>query len=532
MFNYGGYISNGGGTGPANPVTGVSPALRDVDDRRVPPRAPERLFAFLRVQGRDEHRALRPRRLPGRQPTSRASGLPRAARQVRPARRRLARRHERDRLGRTRSPPRRSSAPTTSAPAASPPRASAPTPHTLATAAGAQPARQAVRRGRPRPGVLPQPPDEFTDKYVDDGVLKTAFDILMERTDPRYVAAEIDVFWSSDAFDDVTGTQTAALINKWPDARPAAAHQGRHQHRRARPGVPAPPRATGTGELDFRPIFAAANNRVRYYHQEQDGGTLTDADISFTNLKGSARPRSATLLGLPPSFTSVPARHARAERAGRDPEHGRPAADHHRPDASVRTPTTARRRPTSRSPARTARPPGASPARLATPTSRRAAGHLHGERRVPAARSDATSVARLQFTSDSDNATERVLLAGQEPGRSVSHDTPIGGDVPGMLALTVPRPVVVRDVRPGRRAQLRRTSAATSRARRATRRSACRTETGTATGHLVNGALASPPPLQCAGAERGDTRAGVRAARAADAADAHVLRRTRHRTTA
>ena len=29
---------------------------------------------------------------------------------------------------------------------------------------------------------------EFDAKYVDNGVLKTAFDILMERTDPRFVA--------------------------------------------------------------------------------------------------------------------------------------------------------------------------------------------------------------------------------------------------------------------------------------------------------------------------------------------------------
>ena len=48
----------------------------------------------------------------------------------------------------------------------------------------------------------------------------------------------------------------------------------------------APHVATGTGEIDFRPIFTAANNRVRYYHQEHDGGSLTDAEVSLTNLKG------------------------------------------------------------------------------------------------------------------------------------------------------------------------------------------------------------------------------------------------------
>ena len=56
--------------------------------------------------------------------------------------------------------------------------------------------------------------EEFQNQYVDEGVLKSAIDIIMERTDPRYVVAEIDVKWSSDALNDVTGTQTAAFINK------------------------------------------------------------------------------------------------------------------------------------------------------------------------------------------------------------------------------------------------------------------------------------------------------------------------------
>ena len=57
---------------------------------------------------------------------------------------------------------------------------------------------------------------EFRTRYVDNGVLKTAWQIYMERIDARYAAAEIDVFWSSDAYDDVTGTETAALINQFP----------------------------------------------------------------------------------------------------------------------------------------------------------------------------------------------------------------------------------------------------------------------------------------------------------------------------
>ena len=39
-------------------------------------------------------------------------------------------------------------------------------------------------------------------------MLKTAWQIYMERIDARYAAAEIDVAWASDAYDDVTGTRS------------------------------------------------------------------------------------------------------------------------------------------------------------------------------------------------------------------------------------------------------------------------------------------------------------------------------------
>ena len=95
-------------------------------------------------------------------------------------------------------------------------------------------------------------------------MLKPAIDIVMERTDPRYVVAEIDVKWSSDALNDVTGTQTAAFINK-------PAYQSRVQLLHIKDGIDiaGQPRhrsrcgtwPTGSGEIDFKPIFAAAVQR-------------------------------------------------------------------------------------------------------------------------------------------------------------------------------------------------------------------------------------------------------------------------------
>ena len=151
---------------------------------------------------------------------------------------------------------------------------------------------------------------EFDAKYVDDGVLKTAFQIVMERTDPRYVNAELDVFWSSDAHNDVTGTASAGLISQYSTrirmlhVKDGTGIAGQPSPTNSRSGSPI---ATGTGELDFRPILAAARGQVQYYHHEHDGGNITDADVSFTNLKGINTAVVPAVLGLPTDFAATAA---------------------------------------------------------------------------------------------------------------------------------------------------------------------------------------------------------------------------------
>jgi sugar phosphate isomerase/epimerase len=142
---------------------------------------------------------------------------------------------------------------------------------------------------------------EFRNRYIDNGVRKTAWQIVMERIDPRYAFAEIDAGWAADAYDDVTGTVVAGLVEQFPDS--VKLFHIKDMNRTAppsnppseplacgQPGEPAcvnsQPTAWGTGEIDWRPILNAGLNRVKWYHQEHDGGSLTDADISFTNLKG------------------------------------------------------------------------------------------------------------------------------------------------------------------------------------------------------------------------------------------------------
>ncbi len=271
---------------------------------------------------------------------------------------------------------------------------------------------------------------EFTNKYIDDGVEKTAFDIVMERTDSRYVIAEIDVKWSSDALDDVTGTKTADLINKWGT---------RVQLLHIKDGInianpfpaSAPHVATGTGEIDFRPILTAAAGKVRYYHQEHDGGSLTDAEISLTNLKGVGPASVGTPLGLPPSFSSVPA--------------GTPAANNVTPVVIQNTgdqPLTITN----------AQVQGTDAVDFSVVsqncTAAGGGGPLAPGGTVPnpprgtcvvnvgfkPTRTNYTSVARLQLTSAADNATESILLAATSLGTSLST---VGGDVPSVLNLAI-----------------------------------------------------------------------------------------------
>jgi sugar phosphate isomerase/epimerase len=276
--------------------------------------------------------------------------------------------------------------------------------------------------------------EEFQNQYVDDGVLKPAIDIIMERTDPRYVVAEIDVKWSSDALNDVTGTQTAAFINK-------PAYQSRVQLLHIKDGTgiagpgSAPHVATGTGEIDYKPIFAAANNRVRYYHQEHDGGSLADGNVSLNNLKGIGTAVTGTLLALPPAFNSVPAGTAAAsnvtpvlvQNTGDLPltitnvtVGGVPGGPNDAADFSIVSNTCS----------------GAGSSPLA------AGGGIPSARGTcvvnvgfKPTRTNYTSVARLNFTSGADTATENVLLVGKSTGDSL---VTIGGSVPSVMQLSIP----------------------------------------------------------------------------------------------
>jgi sugar phosphate isomerase/epimerase len=349
------------------------------------------------------------------------------------------------------------------------------------------------------PAYIHNHTEEFDRKYVDDGVEKYTYDILMERTDPRYVVGELDVFWSSDAFNDVTGTASAAFIDKW-GSRIQMLHikDGINI-----PGQPSPtnsrsgsPRATGTGELDFRPIFASAVDRVRYYHQEHDGGTLTDADISLTNLKGTGPASVGTLHAKPPSFTSVPAGTAAAnnvtpvlvQNTGDQPlnitavsvqANGAPN------DAGDFSIVSQNCTPAAGGGPLSPGNPNATP-----PLPRGACVVNVGFKPT---KTNYTSVARLQFTSNSDNATESVLLAARSTGDAIGT---VGGDVPSVLQLNIANNGgSFGTFTPGVGATYTTALAASATTTTGDAALSVTDPSTTASGHLVNGSFSLPQAL-------------------------------------
>jgi sugar phosphate isomerase/epimerase len=337
--------------------------------------------------------------------------------------------------------------------------------------------------------------EEFDRKYMENGVLKTAFEIILDNTDPRYVTAELDVFWSSDAHDDQTGNASAALINKYPN-RIQMLHikdginvlnRGNNYADGTSNSRGGSPRATGTGEVDFRPIFAAAVNRVRYYHQEHDGGTLTDANTSFTNLKGRNSAVVPTLLGLPVKFPSVPA--------------GTPAASNQMPVTIQNTGDKPLNITNLQITADAADVGNAADFALISnncvgqtlQAGKPATGDLPAIPRgtctvnvgYKPTKAGVASVARLQFTSDADDATERVLLTGTSTNQA---KVGVGGTVPGVLSLTVPGSVSFGAFMPGL-AKPYDVSLAASVTSTADNAALTVTDTSdNAPGHLVNGA--------------------------------------------
>ena len=105
---------------------------------------------------------------------------------------------------------------------------------------------------------------EWTTKYVDtqgDGTLKSAWQILYENTDPRYVVFQLDVGWAT-----IAGEDPVALVEQFGDRIELF-----HVKDVIDVGKPTQRQTTvGQGEVDWAALFAASIGQIHQYVIEQD----------------------------------------------------------------------------------------------------------------------------------------------------------------------------------------------------------------------------------------------------------------------
>jgi sugar phosphate isomerase/epimerase len=106
---------------------------------------------------------------------------------------------------------------------------------------------------------------EFTTMYVDaqgDGTLKSAWQILVENTDPRYVDFQLDVGWAT-----IAGEDPVQIIEDFGD-RISSLHV--KDAIVTEPNTQWQQTTIGQGDVDWAGVFAAAQGNVRLYTIEQD----------------------------------------------------------------------------------------------------------------------------------------------------------------------------------------------------------------------------------------------------------------------
>jgi sugar phosphate isomerase/epimerase len=304
---------------------------------------------------------------------------------------------------------------------------------------------------------------EFNTRWTDNGVLKSAWEIIMERTDPRYVAAQIDIGWAvcGLAYTTAPTADPAAaqadllrIINKF-QSRIVSFHVKDMVNIRPTCGND-DQREIGTGDVDFGTLFAAAKNRTKFYLMERDpigiGGPtnfnpFTNTENSLKSMRGDAAP---VLYAPAPAFASVAAGTPAANNSvpvvvtndGDAPltitnatlaANAEDGGNQTRDDFQIVSQNCFGAGSSALQPAKAAVPddPG-TPANEAQPAV--PAGTCTVNVGFRPSRTNYTSVARLQFTSNSDDAVERTLLAAKSTGDAI---TTVGGDVPSLLNLQI-----------------------------------------------------------------------------------------------
>ncbi len=295
-------------------------------------------------------------------------------------------------------------------------------------------------------------------------------------------------------------------------------------------------REIGKGGIDFAPMLAAAKNRSKYYFMERDPvavGGPTNFN-PFTNTENSMKAMRAD--PAPTLFAAAPVIPAQPAGTVASAANAVPVVVTNDGDAPLTitniqvqadandggNTTAADFAIVSQNCFGTGNVGPLAPRQLAvaddpaTPASTRPS---RPSRRARArstsafkpTRTNYTSVARLQFTSNSDDSVERVLLAATSTGQALAT---VGGDVPTLLALSLPaQPGSFGTFAPTVATQLR------DRGRRhrdldGGQRDAvgAPTRAPAAPGHLVNGDVLAAVRAQRARGQRHQPHAGVRAA--------------------
>ena len=102
---------------------------------------------------------------------------------------------------------------------------------------------------------------EFTTTYMHNGEEMSAWEILVQETDPRYVTFQVDIAWAMHGGVDVT-----ELLEEY-------GHRIELLHVKDATGIGGDLSFTdlGEGDIDYAPILDAAQGHVKYYVIERDG---------------------------------------------------------------------------------------------------------------------------------------------------------------------------------------------------------------------------------------------------------------------
>src|SRR4051812_29114245 len=337
---------------------------------------------------------------------------------------------------------------------------------------------------------------EFDAKYDVNGTIKTAWEILMDNTDSRYVAAELDAGWASDAPVDIVD-----LLTRYP-TRIEMMHV-KDLTNVAPIGRSGNPVVLGTGEINYGPIFAAAKGKsLKWFHYELDPPSATfdafaAARASFDAVRGAAAP---ALYASSPTFNAEPA----APTGTGAPV---PIKVENLGDAPLNITGVTVAAPIQQSPGTNTSEPSASTGDFTITSQTCTTGALAPAAGTAAAssctvfvrfnprRAVTTSIARLQFTSNSDAATNWIPLVGTS-GTSLATPIDVGGTVNSQLSLDIAGPASFGTFTPGTARDYTTALVADVTTTTPDATLTVVDSSATAAGHLVNGTVALQQPLK------------------------------------